>query len=581
MLSREVALSSEAIRLPITPPRLPKELVVASPCELDRIEIKGLPYRGVHFRTTTREDFFDRLTQIIEKVGKRNLSYVTIHLDELPPDEQSILSLLQALNQKARASNVMLLLENVTPRVDEELEPWRYSLLEFWQKYNNHLSTLSNIGFCLDISHLMEAEPAVMEVIERVFEARLTETADLRKVLDEDQINLWQKFTTILSKTKTIHWSRTKEAQPLERKKLFNLLRSFIDRLPPKVKEKCSGYIHYLYTLHKNILNEHYSVISDPELFVIMTDLLNLLNWHGLIVIESPDLLILLREKQRPFYREVGQLHQAMIEEPTKKYLNRFLKLHLSKISGVSLDDIDDLCDFSFSPLPSEKFFQLLTRVFPLLVDVYSDNNKNLLRRKVNKGLYLRHILKGAVLADRYFDLLKEKNLVTDEDYERLILSILFHDALELWRADHELLFNMLRIKLNELGIDNELVNKLIGDIRILTQEELPDDRTYLDMKNDSFNTLINSFNVGIKMPLVVKIFDILANMEETIKDYKKGLEPNDNMRPPQDRCQVFFIRVNAIYNLIGLNPLVETLFDKLDTLLLLTSSHKQVKKTF
>lgn len=74
----------------------------------------------------------------------------------------------------------------------------------------------------------------------------------------------------------------------------------------------------------------------------------------------------------------------------------------------------------------------------------------------------------------------------------------------------------------------------------------------------------MKKYHDGNRVPLVVKAFDILANMEETIDDLKQGNE-NGQFKPLIERYQVFAYRVDQLTGIFGNSQLTAYLRDCLN----------------
>jgi len=305
-----IAVSTEAFDgYRFVPGYVKKELVVASADEIgDDVDWSNIS--GVHYRPKKKEGFFEGLGAVIEKVAGKT-KYVTIHLEDLRGlSEEELNKILRELNEKAKEAGVYLLLENVTPRVDNpNLFPEFWSLLEFEKKYDGLLNKLPNIGYCLDIAHLGLAEPKVLEVWQKVFESRLSGVNNLAKVLSADEQEIWRLIQQVLNRTKTIHWSRSRERKkPVDKGLIFRTAHYLTQRFPYGLLGLAPERIHNIYSLMENIRNAHYSLISDSDMLSMILTMLEELGWQGEIIIESPALLQLVRERRRPFRDEINAL---------------------------------------------------------------------------------------------------------------------------------------------------------------------------------------------------------------------------------------------------------------------------------
>jgi len=572
-ISREgpIAISTEALTgYPIKPSYVRQELVVASPDEIgDDVDWKRIS--GVHFRTKKAEAFpQEALYKIMKEAASGGCGYVTIHLEDLwrlidkgliadgEKRREAIEQKLIELNAKAQETGISLLLENVTPRVDHPKLPSEFwSLFAFEQMYGDLLNRLSNLGYCLDIAHLGLAEPHVLRVWERVFESRLNGIDDLSQVLSDEELKIWELTGSVISRTKTIHWSRARERRkPVDQGAIFRTARFLAQRFPQGLLGLTPEKIHDLYSKVENFRSAHLSLISDPDMFSMILAVLEELNWQGEMVLESPILF-----KKFPKIRE-GRI-DTMDEFYTLKEWNygvrkRILEKTFRK-NRIFGNDLVDLLSFPFSEELgnlSPEFFSLLQRIFPLLVEVYPLD----VRRKVNKGLYLRHILRTMVLADKLYQEFREKGVKLS--YEVLITAAALHDAIEINRKnDREISVEYLQQRLQEIGFEEKDAYNISHIARFLMPQKNPS-LSYFEQKRQDFERIWEGeglkgakkkwWEVNKDYLRAIKAADILANLEETVDDLRNGRENGRMKHSLQERSQVFEYRIRRIKELFG-----------------------------
>lgn len=536
-LSDNLAISSEALKLPFIPhPAVKQEFVIASSEELtaegdwDRVA-------GIHFRTGKRleeEVFYQQLKEVIRIAGERGVGYVTIHLEDLPSDIDEARRRLTELNQLALEKNVVLLLENVAPRVDQELKGWQYSLVEFVREFRSDLAGWQNIGFCLDIAHLGLAEPEVLAgflnkvrlSIENAFGVESRRAGDLPNLTEEEKI--------LFERTRTIHWSRSRKGR---NQKMFETFKRIASRIP-----KFALKIHQTQVLLENLLSAHYSLSSGDSFFIPLIILLQQAGWRGTIVIESPDVLEIIRERRFPHQKEIQALESLL------PFVFRASLKYFFEREKIGEEDFNDLINFVFSDFEnlqlSSRFLGFLDNFLPLIRSCYQDSEGEDFRRKVNRGLYIRHVLRAAVWGEVLFDDFVRQGLLREEEYEAFMLSIGLHDFPELTGVTKEQVVEMLKGK----GVASADV---IGEIVSVLTPRKQEDLTYQERKRKDFKKILKEWRSGNKAPLLVKITDILTNLDETIDDLEQKRE-DGRMRPLSERYSVWKERVGIIEEIFG-----------------------------
>ncbi len=206
----------------------------------------------------------------------------------------------------------------------------------------------------------------------------------------------------------------------------------------------------------------------------------------------------------RKLYKESFKMFDLNLNE--KKMLLREI------FSGKNLTggQIEDLINFSFKEEKNNwEFYGLLANYIDKLIEYYQLKGKNL-ERKVNRGLYIRHILRAAALAD---SLLSKgfSELVGEENYQRFILTALFHDALEMNPDKKEKIEEFLREK------------DILESVQTLTPEKHGDGEAaiqYLQRKKRHSDKVFGSND---DIALFTYFCDKLAVLEETIDDLNKN----------------------------------------------------------
>jgi len=565
-----VAISTEALSgLPscfegrLVPPAVKKELVVASPEEIgDDVDWERIS--GVHYRTEKKENFFQDCEMIMAKVvGKAK--YVTIHLENLRKlSSENLEEKLIELNERAQDAGVFLLLENVTPLVDDtDLGSEFRSVFAFEKKHGEVLNRLQNIGYCLDIAHLGLAEPHVLRVWERVFESRLSGVKNLSQILSDEELEIWELTQSVISRTKTIHWSRARERRkPVDQGVIFRTARFLAQSFPQGMLGSISERIHNLYTKAENVSGAHLSLISNPNMFSMILAVLEELNWQGEIVLESP-----IRFKIIPKPIREGRIDTMNEFYALQEWNYGVRKRILEKTFRENRIFSNDLTDLLSFPFPegleslSPKFFPLLLRIFPLLVETYPLD----VRRKVNKGLYLRHPLQAGVWGDQLFEEWVRRGFLKENDREVFYAATYLHDALEIRAINRQ----DFKRRLEDL-YGKERAKRVINAVLVLTPEiesKPSSSKEYQEQKRRDFQMAIREWQLGDKVPLLVKINDMLALLDETIDDLRNGRE-NGQMRPLLHRYLVWKERIGIISNLLGKkSPVVSLLRERLSTI--------------
>ncbi len=212
-----------------------------------------------------------------------------------------------------------------------------------------------------------------------------------------------------------------------------------------------------------------------------------------------------------------------------------------------------DLIKFSFSSINflrnPDQLIGVLNKSISFLRSQYQDKNNQDIRRKVNEELYLRHVLKTAVLASEIYEGLSDEER-GKLDYQVLIYSALLHDVIEVKRENGEPDdLESLRKQVKEALLEDPQIDLIFDLVRILTPEkkQQKDSNPYLQRKRNDFLRIWNESDENKRRYLrVIKSADVLANLEETVIDLESGRE-NGQMKPLILRYQVFNERMSYI----------------------------------
>ncbi|GAB4219238.1 MAG: hypothetical protein Fur009_4380 [Candidatus Microgenomates bacterium] len=220
-----------------------------------------------------------------------------------------------------------------------------------------------------------------------------------------------------------------------------------------------------------------------------------------------------------------------------------------------SYKKIGDVFDFAFQELDlsmiTERFFSFLENNFDFVRSFYVDSKGEEYKRKVNDGLYLRHILRTMVNADLFFQHLKAENKLPDDfDYEVLIWATALHDAIEINQENGG--------QLTQYGVDDQKAEKISQLVLFLTPKKTDHKKTQ-EEKTQDFDRIWNGKGVDDNEKQwwqnnqyylrLVKAADVLANLYETVDDIKKGKEDEKMKRSLKERFEQFQYRVEKIKN--------------------------------
>ena len=482
--------------------------------------------------------------------------YVSFHLQDLSLlSDEKVREKLRWLEEEASKIGIDILLENTTPRVDRGLLKEFYSLIAFYNKHATLMEQeqLPHLGFCLDIAHLGLAEPEVFSVLAKVYQTKKEGWPYLTMLLNYEERQLFQAWQSVLARTKVIHWSRAKGLNPIEERRFFRVFKRLSGLI---LKEELKEKAYNFYSLLENIFSAHYPIATNSDLFVTIFTIVKDLGWEGKIVIESPAILEMVRSHQRPF--NYSDRLQFLSSRPAEIDLDYFSR---GQISRLDLKDLATFIEPEYSSLPPH-FFPFLQKAFPLTLSIYNHQ-----RRKVNGGLYLRHILKTMMVAYR----LASTFGFDDGIKERIILGALLHDAFEMNQSYNEtILSDQLRKIFPEK--DDQRIRTIVGDVRFLTPSPKDSPLSYLERKREDFNRFIPQkpfdwWSKDDKLRFLIKVADIYANLYETVDDLDNAMRDDLMDKPLDSRYSVFKERWQLIKQVLP-SSVASSLVDSFEGLL-------------
>lgn len=218
-------------------------------------------------------------------------------------------------------------------------------------------------------------------------------------------------------------------------------------------------------------------------------------------------------------------------------------------------------------------FFKIIKKAFPLILSVYNRE-----RRKVNDGLYIRHVLKTVLVS---YQLMKSLDL-DKQNKERVVLSALFHDAFEMNFDYNE---ERLKKELEQVFPEKERdwLNLICADVRSLTPPKKDPNLDYIERKKSDFERFVPKdenredkpfveWKEDEKIRFIIKAADVYANLYETVDDLNRGLDDKLMNKSLGERVQVFEERVRRIQKILSFSPFV----GKFETLLSEVKGHCQ-----
>jgi len=216
-----------------------------------------------------------------------------------------------------------------------------------------------------------------------------------------------------------------------------------------------------------------------------------------------------------------------------------------------------------------ERFFQFLKKYLPFIRSLYQDGEGKDYKRKVNEGLYLRHILRTIVLSDEFYRQLKNKGV--ELNYEVLMMAAALHDAIEISKKNEgEINEGHIKLKLKAKGFSPDDSEKISQIVEFLVPQG--DNPSYFEKKKQDFDRIWdgeglsgeekNWWDDNKDYLRAIKAADVLANLEETVDDLKNGREDGRMGRSLVERFQVFEYRVARINQWFE-EKLEESLFEQ------------------
>jgi len=244
---------------------------------------------------------------------------------------------------------------------------------------------------------------------------------------------------------------------------------------------------------------------------------------------------------------DIESLKRNIDEEAIDKLRRQLGRLSIKEVifKFVSLGLANDLklkeaFVFAFGDLErvfeaDERLFGFLEKYLPFIRSLYQDSKGKDYTRKVNKGLYLRHILRTMVLVDELYHQLKEKGEIDNLDYETLMMTTALHDVIEIKTKKREA-FNandlLLRLQ-KEGGFDFNQASLITNMILFLTPDN-DENGSYLIRKLNNARRILmgtglrenedKDFYEKYKLYFqIIKAADTLAVLEELEEEIERG----------------------------------------------------------
>jgi hypothetical protein len=202
-----------------------------------------------------------------------------------------------------------------------------------------------------------------------------------------------------------------------------------------------------------------------------------------------------------------------------------------------------------------ERLFGFLERYLPFIRSLYKNSKGEDYIRKVNEGLYLRHILRTMVLADEFYRQLTSKKISLN--YDVLMMAAALHDAIEMSRKKGgKVSFEYLQQRLRGKGFNEDDARNISHMLEFLVPKETSSEN-YFEQKQKDFDRIWDGkgldeeekpwWEANKDYLKVIKAADVLAVLEETVDDLKKGREDGKMNRSLEKRFRVFEYRVGRI----------------------------------
>jgi hypothetical protein len=204
-----------------------------------------------------------------------------------------------------------------------------------------------------------------------------------------------------------------------------------------------------------------------------------------------------------------------------------------------------------------EKLFNFLAQYLPFIRSLYQDSKGEDYKRKVNEGLYLRHILRTMILADEFYHQLKEKGEIDNLDYEALMMAAALHDAIEISKKNGgKMSVEDLKEKLKGIGFNEDYACNISHISEFLVPKETSSEN-YFEQKQKDFDRIWDGkelseeekawWEVNKDYLKLIKAADVLANLEETLDDLRDERNDGKMKRSLEERFRVFKYRVGRI----------------------------------
>jgi hypothetical protein len=236
----------------------------------------------------------------------------------------------------------------------------------------------------------------------------------------------------------------------------------------------------------------------------------------------------------------------------------------LGLLTGILLKDKDprltEAFVFGFGDLErvfkaDERLFQFLNDYLPFIRSLYQNSKGEDYTRKVNEGLYLRHILRTMVLADEFYRQLTSKKISLN--YDVLMMAAALHDAIEISRKKGgKVSVEYLKQRLRGIGFNDRDAYNISYMARFLIPQK-DSNLDYFEEKKQDFEKDFNGkrlkgskkkwWEVNKDYLKVIKAADVFANLEETVDDLRNERNDGKMNRSLEKRFRVFEYRVGRI----------------------------------
>jgi len=207
-----------------------------------------------------------------------------------------------------------------------------------------------------------------------------------------------------------------------------------------------------------------------------------------------------------------------------------------------------------------QKLFNFIAQYLPFIRSLYQDSKGKNYTRKVNEGLYLRHILRTMVLADEFYRQLTSKKISLN--YDVLMMAAALHDTIEINKKNGEKMsVEYLQQRLREIVLIMANAYNISYMARFSIPQKDPN-LYYFEEKKQDFERIWDGKGLkGAKKKWweankdylrIIKAADVFANLEETVYDLEKGREDGKMKRSLVERLGVFQYRVGRIQEMFA-----------------------------